>query len=71
MAIYRLLQRGAFGPDDITLLAAAYERTLNDLKLVDRNDPVTELVAAKVIEVFRSGLRDPAQVSANVLKEIG
>jgi hypothetical protein len=68
MAIYRLMQRGAFGPEDISVLSAAYERALAQLQLTDRNDPVTEMIATRIIDVFRTGLRDPEDVCAEVLK---
>jgi hypothetical protein len=45
MAIYRLLQNSAFAPEDITALVAAYEDCLRILKLSDRSDPITAVVA--------------------------
>ena len=41
------------------------------LRLVDRTDPVTELVAQKILEVARSGVHDPAHICARALKELG
>ncbi|WP_245283753.1 hypothetical protein [Bradyrhizobium sp. URHD0069] len=35
MAIYRLLQNSPLGPEEITVLTDAYERTLKKLSLVD------------------------------------
>ena len=48
MAIYRLLQNSPFGRVEIVVLTDAYERTLQKLSLVDRNDPLTEIIAKKV-----------------------
>jgi hypothetical protein len=45
MAIYRLLKNSAFGPDDIKVLTAAYEDALRTLRLDNRSDPTTEIVA--------------------------
>jgi hypothetical protein len=59
MAIYRLLQRHVFEPDDVHLLALVYEDVLKALGLVDRNDPATELIAKRLIEVAKAGERDP------------
>jgi hypothetical protein len=39
MAIDRLLQNAAFGPEDIERLSAAYEEALHLLQLSDRTDP--------------------------------
>jgi hypothetical protein len=71
MAIYRLLQEATFSPDDINRLTAAYEAALRLLRLTDRTDPVTEIVAKKIIEVTRNGERDPSHICARALKELG
>ena len=61
MAIYRLLQNSAFAPEDIGRLAAAYEDCLRILNVTDRTDPLTELLAKKIIEIGQTGVRDPAR----------
>lgn len=71
VAVRRLLVKSPLGPEEIEVLVKAYEKTLHALSLVDRNDPLTEMVAKKIIEIGQTGLRDPAQISAQVLKEIG
>lgn len=71
MAIYRFLQNSAFAPEDITLLVAAYEDCLRTLKLSDRSDPITELVAKKIIEIAQTGIRDSVQLGRLALEEIG
>src|SRR5437660_6336113 len=63
MAIYRILQNMPLSPEDISRLVAAYEVTLKALGLTDRNDPITELVARKIIEIGQTGIRDPQQIS--------
>jgi hypothetical protein len=47
MPIDRLLQQSSLPPDKIACLKVAYARTLSSLGLVDRNDPITEMVAKK------------------------
>lgn len=71
MAIHRLLQGSNLGMNDIEQIAAAYERTLRALSLKDRNDPIAEMIARKIIQIADSGLRDPAEVSAHAIKELG
>ncbi|MBK3665914.1 hypothetical protein JJE66_32425 [Bradyrhizobium diazoefficiens] len=71
MAIYRLLQNSPLGPEEIAILTDAYERTLRALNLVDRNDPITEMVARKVIELAQRGVREAKQLSALTIKELG
>jgi hypothetical protein len=63
MAILRLLQNSQLAAEDMARLVTAYEETLRALNLVDRIDPITELVARKVIEISQSDVRDPAQIS--------
>jgi hypothetical protein len=71
MAIYRLLQNTVFEPKDIERLVAAYELTLRALRLKDRDDPITQLVAEKIIAIGRLGIEDPAEISKLALKELG
>ena len=78
MALYRLLRNeieihegGSFTPEEVAGLGAAYEAMLVVLGLEDRSDPITEIVAKKVIEVFQSGEHDPAQICNRAIKELG
>jgi DNA integrity scanning protein DisA with diadenylate cyclase activity len=71
MAIYRLLQNSPFGPEQIAVLTDAYERTLRKLNLVDRNDPITEMIARKIIELGQRGVREAKQLSELTIKELG
>jgi hypothetical protein len=68
MPIVRLLQNHAFGPEDIKVISAAYEQTLSSLGLIDRTDPLTTIVAEKIIECARMGERDPARLRDCALK---
>jgi hypothetical protein len=71
MPICRLLQNAPMAPEDIRHLTKAYEQTLRTIGLKDRDDPITEMVAKKIIEVAQTGLRDPAQISARAIKALG
>ena len=51
-------------------LIAAYELTLRALDLVDRNDPLTTMIAKKVLEIGETGLKDPAEISKRAVKLI-
>ena len=63
MAIYKLIRNTVFEPKDIERLVAAYEQTLRALRLKDRDDPITQLVAEKIIAIGRLGIEDPAEIS--------
>jgi hypothetical protein len=71
MPIRGLLERSAFGPSEIERMVAAFEDVLRVLGLVDRKDPVTEIVAKKIIEIAQSGERDPAAIRARAIEELG
>ncbi len=71
MAIYRILQNAAFGPDDIDRMVAAYEETLKALGLKDRSDPITDLVARKIVEISQTGVRDARQLSKLAIEKLG
>jgi len=71
MPIYRLLQNSPLGPEEIAVLTDAYERTLRKLDLVDRTDPITELIARKVIELGQRGVREANQLFELTIKELG
>ena len=71
MPIYRLLQNSPLGPEEIKVLADAYERTLQKLSLVDRNDPVAEIIAKKIIELGQRGVREAKLLSDLAVKELG
>jgi hypothetical protein len=71
MAIYRLFQNSPLGPEEISRLSEAYERTLSTLSLVDRNDPLTEMIAKKIIEIGQTGVKEPAEISQLVIKGFG
>lgn len=71
MAIYRLLQKSAFEPEDVKILIAAYEMGLSQLGLRDRNDPATELLAKLIIEVGQTGEKTPEKICAVALSQLG
>jgi hypothetical protein len=71
MAIYRLFERSPFGPEEIEVLSRAYEQVLRDPELVDRTDPVTLLIATKIIEIAQTGVREASLIRASIMREFG
>ena len=55
MPIIPLLQGSAFGPEEIKVMATAFQGALNALGLMDRADPLNELVAKKIIDIAKTG----------------
>ena len=70
MPIHALLDKHVFGPEDVKVLATAFEEALRALRLVDRNDPMTTIVAKKIIELAQSGERDPIRLREDVVKSL-
>jgi hypothetical protein len=48
-------------------MTATFDRLLGDFKLVDRDDPAVTMLAKLVIEIVRTGERDPERVRQEVL----
>ena len=61
----------SFAPEEVTNLGAAFDAALTKLGLVDRRDPATTSVARLIIEVAKSGERDPERLCENALKILG
>jgi hypothetical protein len=70
MTLYKLRQQSVFGPEDISRMARAHARARRVLRLHRRDDPLTEIVAKKIIEAARSGERDPVRMEMLALRSI-
>ena len=70
MSINRLLESSNLEPAEREVLNLAFIRALRLLHLVDRNDPVCEIVARKVIEIGATGAGDPVVISEIVVRKL-
>jgi len=71
MPINRLLANSELEPDAIENLNLAFKQALRSLHLVDRDDPVTEIVARKIIEIAATGVHDAAEIAEIAVKQLG
>ncbi|MCP1974299.1 hypothetical protein [Bradyrhizobium elkanii] len=71
MPIKRLLEMGKYPPEKVEILTKAFSLALGFMGLVDRDDPLCELVARKVIEVAGTGPSDPKQIAEAAVARIG
>jgi hypothetical protein len=71
MPINRLLKVGKYTPEDIELLNRAFDLALRSMGLVDRNDPLCEMVARKVIEAGATGISDPKKIAEVAVVRMG
>ncbi|KRQ17356.1 hypothetical protein AOQ71_02410 [Bradyrhizobium manausense] len=69
MPINRLLGNASSG--DAERLRQAFAATLKSLDLVNRNDPISEIVARKVIEIDAAGTHDPDEIAKRAVREFG
>jgi hypothetical protein len=60
----------SFGPDEIAILVSAFEDTLRELKLTNREDPATLLVAKVIFETAQKGERDPKRLHEAAAKAL-
>ena len=70
MIMRRLIQNLAFDQDDIERLAAAYEEALRALHISDQDDPINKVIAQRIIEGARPGVRDPIALCKMAVKDL-
>ena len=68
MVTNRVFRNSKLGPEEIKRLELAFKYALRSLCLVGRDDPLTDMVAKKIIEVGAIE-RDPSKVSAIVIRQ--
>lgn len=71
MTIHQYLKSLSLNPNEIEALVEAYELTLKALGLTSRDDAIAEIVTKTLIEVSRSSIRDPVQLSQLVMERFG
>ena len=64
------VEQQSFGPEDIEILSNAFEEAVRELRLVDRTDPATQLVAKRIIELAQQGERDQIRLREMAVKGI-
>jgi hypothetical protein len=70
LSTYLRLQTVDLQPEMVSRITAAYEQALHTLCVKDGDDPLTEMIAKKVIKMAQTGIKDPAQIAALAIKEL-
>ena len=70
MPIHRLIQNLSFNQDDIERLAEAYEEARRALHISDRDYPINQIIAQRIIEGARTGVRDPGDLCRMAIKDL-
>jgi hypothetical protein len=71
MPINRLLKGRSFTPEEAERLNRAYGFALLKLRLVDRNDPIVDIVAKKIIDIGTTGAGDAEEIADTAIKQLG
>jgi len=71
MPIDRLLKTRGVGSEESERLSHAYRLALSGLRLVDRSDPICEIVAGKVIEIGLDCSRTSEEIAALTIEQLG
>jgi hypothetical protein len=58
---------GSYGVDEIKAVTAVYESTLVEIGWVDRDDPLTGMLAKSILTVTATGKRDPEKIKERAL----
>ena len=70
VAIYQMIKTASYSPEDIERLTAAYDDALRLLQLANRTDPISEIVAKRIIDAAKTGIRDPEELCAWAIKDL-
>ena len=70
MPITPFLRGQAFDPELIESMGAAFSKTCDELGLAERSDPITALVAEKIIELAERGLRNSTAIHLMAINEL-
>ena len=70
MPFHRLIQNLSFNQDDIERLAEAYEEALRALHISDRDDPINQVIAQRIIEGAPTGVRDAGDLCKMAIKDL-
>jgi hypothetical protein len=71
MPIRRLLKGSELGADEIEILTRAFDKALRLLSVVERNDPLTEIIAREIINIGADTVRDPVGIAEIAIKRLG
>jgi hypothetical protein len=70
MPITRYIQNRSFTAKEVKVIAAAFDGACQELGLVDRSDPIVEIVATQLIDLAAAGERNPIRLQNSVVAKI-
>jgi hypothetical protein len=70
-ALNRLLDKTALPPEQISRVTDAYKLALGEHGLKDRDDPLTAIVAEKIMEIGQTGVQESAEICRLAIMGVG
>jgi hypothetical protein len=70
MPLTPYLKEAVFDPKAIEAMSAAFEAVCKSLQLVNRDDPIIQIVARTIIDIARTGEHDPQRIHDLALLEL-
>jgi hypothetical protein len=70
MPITPFLDGHNFNPETKRVMGVAFEITRAAMRLTDRDDPIIEIIAKKIIELAKAGERNPDLLCERALSDL-
>lgn len=71
MSVVQLFQEAAFSPELTRSMGDAFERATRSLHDTGQPELIKEVMAKRIIEAARRGVRDPRELCMEALKSLG
>jgi hypothetical protein len=71
MSVIPIFRTIPLDPEALDCASRGYETARGDLGLRDHIDPLTQVLAQKIIEVVQSGERNPEKIASRAIDALG
>jgi hypothetical protein len=71
VSVVQLFQEAAFGPELTRLMGDAFERAARSLHDTGQPELIREVMARRIIDAVRRGVRDPRELCAEATRSLG
>jgi hypothetical protein len=71
VSVVQLFQEAAFGPELTRIMGEAFERATRSLHDTGQPDLIKEVMAKRIIDAVRRGIRDPRELCIEATNGLG
>jgi hypothetical protein len=71
MSVVQLFREAAFSPEITQLMGEAFDRASRSLNDTGQPELIKEVMARRIIDAVRRGVRDPRALCAEAVKSLG